>query len=158
MFVFNYLLKMSLLQLVRHSPIGSLSNFRNANFHEGFSKRLHVSSYNKASNDPNFENVNSSTTSKEKTVDFGFQTVLASEKAEKVHKVFENVASKYDLMNDVMSVGIHRIWKDYFVKKMFPLPPGTSIIDVAGGTGKLQTIVHFKLSIFSYLNLTFQVI
>ncbi|XP_046650187.1 2-methoxy-6-polyprenyl-1,4-benzoquinol methylase, mitochondrial-like [Daphnia pulicaria] len=128
---------MSLLQLVRHSPIGSLSNFRNVNFHKSFSKRLHVSSYNKASNDPNFENVNSSTTSKEKTVDFGFQTVLASEKAEKVHQVFENVASKYDLMNDVMSVGIHRIWKDYFVKKMFPLPPGTSIIDVAGGTGDI---------------------
>jgi ubiquinone/menaquinone biosynthesis C-methylase UbiE len=69
-------------------------------------------------------------------VDFGFQKIPASEKAQKVHKVFENVASKYDLMNDVMSVGIHRVWKDYFVKKIFPLCPGTKIIDVAGGTGK----------------------
>ena len=83
-------------------------------------------------------NNNSSTTDHEynKTVDFGFQEVSASEKAQKVHEVFRNVASKYDLMNDVMSVGIHRVWKDYFVRKMSPLRPGTKIIDVAGGTGR----------------------
>lgn len=70
-----------------------------------------------------------------KTVDFGFETVTVDEKARKVHEVFKNVASKYDLMNDVMSVGIHRVWKDHFVRRMSPLRPGTKIIDVAGGTG-----------------------
>lgn len=74
--------------------------------------------------------------SEEKVVDFGFQSVSAEEKAQKVHEVFKNVASKYDLMNDMMSVGIHRLWKDHFVRKMCPLHPGTKIIDVAGGTGK----------------------
>lgn len=68
-------------------------------------------------------------------VDFGFQTVSASEKAKKVHKVFEAVASKYDLMNDLMSAGVHRAWKDYFVRRLCPIRPGSKILDVAGGTG-----------------------
>ena len=53
-----------------------------------------------------------------------------------MHTVFENVASKYDLMNDLMSVGIHRLWKDHFVQMADP-QPGSSIIDVAGGTGDI---------------------
>lgn len=69
------------------------------------------------------------------SVDFGFETVTPEEKAKKVHHVFENVAKKYDLMNDAMSAGVHRIWKDYFVSKMTPFSPGTKIVDVAGGTG-----------------------
>lgn len=68
-------------------------------------------------------------------VSFGFETVSATEKARKVQQVFENVASKYDLMNDVMSIGIHRLWKDHFVRRICPIRPGTKIIDVAGGTG-----------------------
>lgn len=56
-----------------------------------------------------------------------------------VYRVFENVATKYDLMNDVMSGGIHRLWKDYFVWKMSPAP-GTHLLDVAGGTGKILTV------------------
>ena len=44
------------------------------------------------------------------------------------------MAEKYDLMNDVMSVGIHRLWKDYFIERMSPMK-GTSLLDVAGGTG-----------------------
>lgn len=71
-----------------------------------------------------------------KQVDFGFETVTASEKAEKVHKVFEAVASSYDLMNDLMSAGVHRIWKDHFANCVFPISPGTKILDVAGGTGR----------------------
>lgn len=51
-----------------------------------------------------------------------------------VHKVFEDVANKYDLMNDAMSVGIHRIWKDIFVHRLGPTE-NTKLLDVAGGTG-----------------------
>jgi 2-methoxy-6-polyprenyl-1,4-benzoquinol methylase len=54
-----------------------------------------------------------------------------------VYSVFHNVAEKYDLMNDVMSGGIHRLWKDYFIWKMSPTP-GTKLLDVAGGTGRLM--------------------
>ena len=52
-----------------------------------------------------------------------------------VYKVFESVAEEYDLMNDVMSGGIHRLWKDYFMERLSPTP-GTKLIDVAGGTGR----------------------
>lgn len=51
-------------------------------------------------------------------------------------KVFESVAPKYDVMNDVMSVGMHRLWKDHFVSKLSPAP-GISHLDVAGGTGDI---------------------
>ena len=54
-----------------------------------------------------------------------------------VYKVFKNVAEKYDLMNDVMSAGVHRLWKDEFVSQLSPLP-GTKLIDVAGGTGNVE--------------------
>lgn len=51
-----------------------------------------------------------------------------------VYDVFANVAEKYDLMNDAMSGGLHRLWKDYFVRKCNPAP-GKKLLDVAGGTG-----------------------
>ena len=53
-----------------------------------------------------------------------------------VNEVFGNVAEKYDIMNDAMSGGVHRLWKDYFMEKLAP-QPGTQLIDVAGGTGTL---------------------
>lgn len=53
-----------------------------------------------------------------------------------VHKVFEDVAKSYDLMNDVMSMGIHRIWKDMFMERLAP-NYGTKLLDMAGGTGKI---------------------
>lgn len=53
-----------------------------------------------------------------------------------VYKVFENVASSYDQMNDAMSFGIHRLWKDRLIKVLNP-PSGTKLLDVAGGTGSL---------------------
>lgn len=56
------------------------------------------------------------------------------EKGGKVYQVFESVAKKYDVMNDMMSLGIHRVWKDLLVLRMHPLP-GTQLLDVAGGTG-----------------------
>lgn len=52
-----------------------------------------------------------------------------------VHEVFETVAEKYDLMNDVMSAGIHRLWKDIFIQKLAPMPE-TKLLDMAGGTGE----------------------
>jgi len=72
----------------------------------------------------------------ERTTHFGFQTVLADQKAKLVGDVFHRVANKYDLMNDLMSVGIHRIWKEQFMWTLDPLP-GTQLLDVAGGTGDI---------------------
>ncbi|XP_008071752.1 2-methoxy-6-polyprenyl-1,4-benzoquinol methylase, mitochondrial isoform X2 [Carlito syrichta] len=67
---------------------------------------------------------------------FGFESVSEEEKGGKVYQVFESVAKKYDVMNDVMSLGIHRVWKDLLLSKMRPIP-GTKLLDVAGGTGDI---------------------
>lgn len=71
-----------------------------------------------------------------KTTHFGFRTVDEDQKAGMVHGVFTNVASKYDIMNDVMSMGIHRIWKDAMMDWLAPRP-GQKLLDVAGGTGDI---------------------
>ena len=71
-----------------------------------------------------------------KTSPFGFRDVEASEKVALVHGVFRNVASSYDVMNDVMSGGIHRVWKDAACARLNP-QPGEVILDVAGGTGDI---------------------
>ncbi|XP_038149295.1 2-methoxy-6-polyprenyl-1,4-benzoquinol methylase, mitochondrial [Cyprinodon tularosa] len=68
---------------------------------------------------------------------FGFETVPEAEKAKRVYKVFENVAEKYDIMNDAMSLGIHRLWKDMLLHVMHP-QPGARLLDVAGGTGDIS--------------------
>jgi demethylmenaquinone methyltransferase/2-methoxy-6-polyprenyl-1,4-benzoquinol methylase len=70
------------------------------------------------------------------TASFGFQDVPKAEKAERVRSVFSSVASKYDLMNDAMSGGMHRLWKDAAAAKLNP-QPGELILDVAGGTGDI---------------------
>ncbi len=70
------------------------------------------------------------------TTHFGFRTVAESEKAGMVHGVFTRVASRYDVMNDVMSVGIHRVWKDAMMDWLAPRA-GTHLLDVAGGTGDI---------------------
>jgi len=70
----------------------------------------------------------------QRTTHFGFQTVDEDQKADMVHGVFTRVASKYDVMNDLMSMGIHRIWKDAMMDWLAPRP-GQRILDVAGGTG-----------------------
>ena len=72
----------------------------------------------------------------EDTASFGFQEVPRAEKAGRVRAVFSSVASKYDLMNDAMSGGMHRLWKDAAVAKLNP-QPGELILDVAGGTGDI---------------------
>jgi len=73
----------------------------------------------------------------EKTTHFGFKDVAEDQKAGMVHGVFTSVASKYDIMNDVMSMGIHRIWKDALMDWLAPRP-GQRLLDVAGGTGDVS--------------------
>ncbi|MCG7494029.1 bifunctional demethylmenaquinone methyltransferase/2-methoxy-6-polyprenyl-1,4-benzoquinol methylase UbiE [Thalassobius sp. Cn5-15] len=77
------------------------------------------------------------TQNSENTTHFGFETVPESEKAGRVQGVFGSVASKYDVMNDAMSMGIHRIWKDAMMDWIAPRP-GTKLLDVAGGTGDIS--------------------
>ena len=73
----------------------------------------------------------------DQTTHFGFETVHATEKAGKVQGVFKSVAAKYDVMNDVMSIGIHRIWKEAMMDWLAPRC-GQTLIDVAGGTGDVS--------------------
>jgi demethylmenaquinone methyltransferase/2-methoxy-6-polyprenyl-1,4-benzoquinol methylase len=73
---------------------------------------------------------------KEDTVAFGFRDVAPDEKPELVREIFSSVASRYDLMNDLMSAGVHRLWKDAFVDWLNPRP-GMAVLDVAGGTGDI---------------------
>ncbi|MBC7955394.1 MAG: class I SAM-dependent methyltransferase, partial [Cytophagales bacterium] len=67
---------------------------------------------------------------------FGFQTVDEAEKAKRVRGVFDSVASRYDVMNDLMSMGLHRAWKAYTVA-VAALREGDKVLDIAGGTGDL---------------------
>lgn len=73
----------------------------------------------------------------EPTTHFGFKTVEESEKAQKVAEVFHSVARKYDVMNDLMSAGLHRIWK-HFTIETSGARPGNRVLDIAGGTGDLS--------------------
>ncbi|MSP95256.1 MAG: bifunctional demethylmenaquinone methyltransferase/2-methoxy-6-polyprenyl-1,4-benzoquinol methylase UbiE [Alphaproteobacteria bacterium] len=71
-----------------------------------------------------------------KTASFGFRDVAPEEKPALVREVFSSVAQRYDLMNDLMSAGVHRLWKDAFVDWLNP-QPGMAVLDVAGGTGDI---------------------
>jgi len=77
-----------------------------------------------------------STVQKESTTHFGFNEVPTSEKQRRVADVFDSVASKYDLMNDVLSFGVHHLWKR-FTLELCGLRPGHHVLDLAGGTGDL---------------------
>jgi len=74
------------------------------------------------------------------TTHFGFSEVPVSEKAQRVRGVFDSVAGRYDLMNDLMSLGIHRVWKRFTVEKA-ALKPGMQVLDLAGGTGDLAALM-----------------
>lgn len=76
------------------------------------------------------EQVNSSTTH------FGYATVAEEEKVHKVAEVFHSVAAKYDVMNDLMSAGLHRVWKIFTIAQA-GIRPGFKVLDIAGGTGDL---------------------
>mgnify|MGYP000266966554 CR=1 FL=1 len=84
-----------------------------------------------------------------KAFDFGFEKVSAAEKTEKVTHVFERVASRYDLMNDVMSLGIHRLWKAWFVESL-PLRQDGVYLDMAGGTGDIAQAIFNRLKRFGF--------
>lgn len=70
------------------------------------------------------------------TVSFGYEDVAPAEKTARVGEVFKSVAGRYDIMNDAMSAGLHRVWKDVFVRRVKPRA-GEHILDMAGGTGDI---------------------
>ena len=74
--------------------------------------------------------------SDEPTTHFGFQDVPESQKAEKVAEVFHSVAARYDIMNDVLSGGMHRLWKRFTIE-LSGVRRGNKVLDIAGGTGDL---------------------
>ena len=71
-----------------------------------------------------------------KTTHFGYQLVAENEKSAKVAEVFHTVATRYDLMNDLMSLGLHRLWKRFAIF-LSGVRPGQTVLDLAGGTGDL---------------------
>ena len=75
----------------------------------------------------------------ETTTDFGYQRVPHAEKAQRVAGVFDSVASRYDLMNDLMSAGLHRWWKRFMVARS-AVRPGERVLDLAGGTGDITRL------------------
>jgi len=78
----------------------------------------------------------------EKNIDFGFTQVPESEKARKVADVFDSVATRYDVMNDLMSGGLHRLWKRFALSRV-AAKPGMRVLDIAGGTGDLaKSMAH----------------
>ncbi|MDD3652005.1 bifunctional demethylmenaquinone methyltransferase/2-methoxy-6-polyprenyl-1,4-benzoquinol methylase UbiE [Immundisolibacter sp.] len=74
------------------------------------------------------------------TTDFGFSEVPVAEKARRVRQVFDSVAPRYDLMNDLMSLGLHRVWKHLAVE-LAAVRPGERVLDLAGGTGDLTRLL-----------------
>ncbi|MHB1950736.1 MAG: bifunctional demethylmenaquinone methyltransferase/2-methoxy-6-polyprenyl-1,4-benzoquinol methylase UbiE [Acidiferrobacteraceae bacterium] len=74
------------------------------------------------------------------TADFGFREVPEERKAGLVRGVFDSVAGRYDLMNDAMSLGLHRLWKRFAVSQC-PVRPGDRVLDLAGGTGDVATLL-----------------
>ena len=78
------------------------------------------------------------------TTDFGFKTVDEQDKARRVRGVFDSVATKYDVMNDLMSMGLHRAWKAYTVM-VANLKPGDQVLDIAGGTGDMAQAFAAKV-------------
>ena len=80
----------------------------------------------------------------ENNTHFGFKTVAETEKAKKVGEVFHSVASKYDLMNDVMSAGLHRGWKRFAVE-ISSVKTGDKVLDIAGGSGDLSKLFAKKV-------------
>jgi len=76
---------------------------------------------------------------------FGYERVVEREKAGRVRSVFESVAERYDLMNDLMSLGLHRIWKRFAVEAA-AVRPGERVLDLAGGTGDLTLLLARKVT------------
>ncbi|NIM70282.1 MAG: bifunctional demethylmenaquinone methyltransferase/2-methoxy-6-polyprenyl-1,4-benzoquinol methylase UbiE [Xanthomonadales bacterium] len=82
--------------------------------------------------------------SKPGVTDFGYREVPTADKAGLVHAVFESVAPRYDLMNDLMSLGVHRLWKRHFVATS-GIRAGDRVLDLAGGTGDVSALLASRL-------------
>ena len=80
----------------------------------------------------------------DKTTHFGFRDVPLEQKKKLVGEVFSSVAAKYDLMNDMMSMGVHRVWKRYFVGTS-GVKRGDRVLDLAGGTGDIAVLLHERV-------------
>lgn len=80
----------------------------------------------------------------EPLTDFGYQKVSPSEKTKRVGEVFNSVATNYDLMNDLMSAGLHRVWKRWAIQRA-DIHLGQSVLDLAGGTGDLTSLIAPKV-------------
>ncbi len=80
----------------------------------------------------------------EKTTHFGYQEVAVQEKAGLVREVFDSVAGSYDLMNDLMSLGVHRIWKRDFAANS-GVGLGDRVLDLAGGTGDIAALLSKRV-------------
>ena len=78
------------------------------------------------------------------TTDFGFERVASGDKNRRVAEIFSSVASRYDLMNDLMSFGLHRLWKRFAVH-VSGVGKGQSVLDVAGGTGDMAALFHDRV-------------
>ncbi len=78
------------------------------------------------------------------TTDFGFTKIPIREKSHRVAEVFHSVANRYDLMNDLMSLGIHRLWKRFAIE-LAAIRPGETVLDLAGGTGDLAAAMARKV-------------
>ncbi|XP_012266938.2 2-methoxy-6-polyprenyl-1,4-benzoquinol methylase, mitochondrial [Athalia rosae] len=122
---------MALSKRVTLRLIRIANNFGNRRFSKT------VFNYNSVQNEDKYEESDHN-----RETHFGYQTVKENEKSKRVHEVFEAVAQSYDVMNDAMSLGIHRVWKDIFMQRLGPTH-GTRLLDVAGGTGDIA---------FRYLN------
>jgi demethylmenaquinone methyltransferase/2-methoxy-6-polyprenyl-1,4-benzoquinol methylase len=88
-----------------------------------------------------------------KTTDFGFKRVAEEEKADKVAAVFDSVAARYDLMNDLMSGGLHRLWKRFLVTAS-GVQAGERVLDVAGGSGDLARLFAPRVGMAGLVALT----
>lgn len=89
----------------------------------------------------------------DKETHFGFQSIKENEKQQKVGEVFHSVAQKYDIMNDVMSAGMHRIWKRFTVNTS-GVKAGDSVLDIAGGSGDLSKLFSKKVGASGQVILT----
>jgi len=88
-----------------------------------------------------------------KTTHFGFQSVGWDDKEKKVGAVFDSVAKNYDLMNDVMSFGVHRLWKRFAVE-LSQIRPGQQVLDLAGGSGDLSRLLCEKVGVAGHVVLS----
>lgn len=86
----------------------------------------------------------------DKTTHFGYRDVPVSEKARHVREVFDSVADDYDRMNDLMSFGIHRLWKRFTIN-MAGLQPGQQVLDLAGGTGDLTRLMSPRVGALGHV-------